>query len=112
MGEFFNQRIRDLPSNEVRKLKASTRVTVNRIYGQTKGYLEQARKDFNGYPEPTFTEPEVVVNPQEKVDKMAKAREGKRLKAEARANAIIEQTINPDKPFHGKKGTLPEVKVE
>ena len=88
---------------------------MNRIYGQTKGYLEQARKDFNGVPEPTFTEPKVDNTEDKKaaaVARMAKAREVKRAKAETRANAIIEQTINPDKTFRGKKGTLPEVKVE
>lgn len=47
MGEFFNRTIKDMPNSEVRRLKKDVKVSENRIYGQTKGFLEQQRKDFN-----------------------------------------------------------------
>ncbi|MAH50456.1 hypothetical protein CMI37_31835 [Candidatus Pacearchaeota archaeon] len=47
MGKFFNRKIRDLPAAEVRRLKAATRVVINPIYGQTKGFLEEMRKEHN-----------------------------------------------------------------
>ena len=81
MGKFFNSRIRDLPSSEVRKLKRSVVVKENPIYGQTKGYLETLRKEFNDLPEediqspstPT-TEPENTPERQKILDRMANTR--------------------------------------
>ena len=36
-----------MPSSAIRKLKKAVVVKQNPIYGQTKGYLEEMRKDFN-----------------------------------------------------------------
>lgn len=68
MGEFFNKHIRDMPNSVIRKLKRSTKVTINPVYGQTKGYLEEMRKDFN------VPRDEVSEERQKVLDRMAKAR--------------------------------------
>lgn len=65
MGRFFNEKIMNMPNLVVRKLRKSVKVSENRIYGQTKGYLEELRKEFN---EPEDEERQKVL------DKMAKAR--------------------------------------
>ena len=70
MGKFFNARIMNMPSSEVRKLKRNTRVSVNRIYGQTKGFLEDLRKDYNAEEK----EDKVSEERQKVLDRMAKAR--------------------------------------
>ena len=84
MGKFFNQRIRNMPSAEVRKLKKSVTVTDNRIYGQTKGYLEEARKAHNEEHPGTTERQEQPIDllRQKRYDNLVKAREAKRLKAE------------------------------
>ncbi|KKL80879.1 hypothetical protein LCGC14_2000360 [marine sediment metagenome] len=50
MGKFFNDFIKGMPNSAIRKLKGSTKVSENRIYGQTKGFLEEERKNFNKPP--------------------------------------------------------------
>jgi len=50
LGRFFNEKIRNMPTEQVRKLKSKTKVTINPIYGQTKGYLEELRKTYNEPP--------------------------------------------------------------
>ena len=50
MGKFFNDFIKSMPNSAIRKLKGSTKVSENRIYGQTKGFLEEERKEFNKPP--------------------------------------------------------------
>ncbi len=40
----------NMPNSVVRKLKKSVKVTHNPIFGQTKGFLEDLRKDFNKPP--------------------------------------------------------------
>ncbi len=49
-GKFFNERIKGMPNSAVRKQRKSVVVTENRIYGQTKGFLEEERKNFNKPP--------------------------------------------------------------
>ncbi|KKM00350.1 hypothetical protein LCGC14_1805270 [marine sediment metagenome] len=84
MGEFFNQEIRDMPNSEVRKLKKSVKVSDNRIYGQTKGYLEESRKAHNEEHPGTTERQEQPIDllRQKRYDNLVKAREAKRLKAE------------------------------
>ncbi len=60
----------NMPSSEVKKLKRNTKVTVNRIYGQTKGFLEDLRKDYNAEEKEDKVSPER----QKVLDRMAKAR--------------------------------------
>ena len=87
MGRFFNLKIRDMPNSVLRELQKSVRVTRNRIYGQTKGYLEEMRKEFNRPIEPEVTEErekmteadqrefeESDAERQQVLDRMAKAR--------------------------------------
>ena len=70
MGKFFNARIMNMPSSEVRKLKRNTRVSVNRIYGQTKGFLEDLRKGYNAEEKEDKVSPER----QKVLDRMEKVR--------------------------------------
>ena len=50
MGKFFNDFIKGMPNSETRKRRKSVVITENRIYGQTKGFLEEERKNFNKPP--------------------------------------------------------------
>ena len=50
MGAFFNEKIRNLPTSEIRKLKSGTKVVINEVMGQTKGWAEDMRKAFNKPP--------------------------------------------------------------
>ena len=74
MGRFFNETIRDMPSSEVKKLRKETKVTINPIYGQTNGFLEQKRKDFNKSDNPASEE----LKHLKMLDRMAKMREAKK----------------------------------
>ncbi len=40
----------NIPNSAVRKLQKSVKVTHNRVFGQTRGYLEELRKEFNKPP--------------------------------------------------------------
>ncbi|KKM23386.1 hypothetical protein LCGC14_1615740 [marine sediment metagenome] len=85
MGKFFNQTVRDMPSSEIRKMKKAVVVSENRISGQTKGYLEESRKAFNGVESPvTVEEKPIDLLRKKRYDNLVKAREAKRLKAEQR----------------------------
>ena len=50
MGAFFNEKLRDLPTSEIRKLKSGTKVVINEVMGQTKGWAEAMRREFNKPP--------------------------------------------------------------
>lgn len=96
MGKFFNQEIMNMPNAEVRKRMKSVRVTVNSVFGQTKGYLEDMRRNFN---EPEADARKALLEKLEKtqatprkdelyekrVAQMALAREAKQAKGRAEA---------------------------
>ncbi len=84
MGKFFNDFIKGMPNSTIRKLKGSTKVSENRIYGQTKGFLEEERKNFSGEDKLTITRQETPIDllRKQRYENLVKAREAKRLKAE------------------------------
>ena len=68
MGKFFNTKIRDMPNSVLKRLQKSVKITDNPVFGQTKGYLEGLRKEFNA------EENQVSEERQKVLDRMAKAR--------------------------------------
>ena len=50
MGKFFNQKIMNMPNSVLKRLRKSVKVTDNPVFGQTRGFLEELRKDFNKPP--------------------------------------------------------------
>ncbi len=81
MGEFFNRMIRGMSNDDMRKQKRTVLVKENPVYGQTKGFLEQARKDYN-----TIVNTEKVTPVDEKrqamLDNLEKARAARKPKNE------------------------------
>mgnify|MGYP003132661186 FL=1 len=69
MGKFFNEMVLGMDANEIKKRKKTVVVTNSPVWGQTKGYLEADRKEFNeaqSEPEPgPETEPELEPVPEE-----------------------------------------------
>ncbi|KKN60862.1 hypothetical protein LCGC14_0527330 [marine sediment metagenome] len=118
MGKYFNSQIKDMPSSEIRRLNKDVKVSENRIYGQTTGFLEAGRKAYN---EESGSVAAVVTQEtpldllrKQRVENLVKAREAKRVKAERTAEQIIADTVNVDKKRQTRKayqspGTLPEV---
>lgn len=115
MGKFFNERIKNMPNSEVRKLKKSVKVTENPVFGQTKGWAEESRKDYIGEPSTPITEP--VVAPPVEEDHLYVSDKDKRKLAEEQAQEIVNRTVNPDKvrqtrQNYRKRDKVPTVRVD
>lgn len=111
MGKLFNELFMNMPSSEVKKRRGSVKVTENRIYGQTNGYLESVRKDYNKENSNEETSPQEVVDQmverqEEEQTVKAKKLETLREKRELAERADLKEKTALIKSSNLEVGTL------